>query len=152
MTGDLEESARKLLEVVPLIMQDVRSEMRGRRSLDLTVPQFRTLAFVDRNEGSSLWEVASHMGLTPPSMSRLVDGLIERGLMARKDHPADRRRVRLTVTAHGQAILEASTRGTLSYLAEKLEGLDPGKREVIDEAMETLRTAFATRTGTQGKT
>jgi len=152
MTGDLEESARKLLEVVPLIMQDVRSEMRSRRSLDLTVPQFRTLAFVNRNEGPSLWEVASHMGLTPPSMSRLVDGLIERGLMARKDHPADRRRVRLTVTAHGRAILEASTRGTLSYLAEKLEGLDAGKREVIDQAMETLRTAFATRTGPQGKT
>ena len=152
MTGDLEESARKLLEVVPLIMQDVRSEMRSRRSLDLTVPQFRTLAFVNRNEGPSLWEVASHMGLTPPSMSRLVDGLIERGLMARKDHPADRRRVRLTVTAHGRAILEASTLGTLSYLAEKLEGLDAGKREVIDQAMETLRTAFATRTGPQGKT
>ena len=38
------------------------------------------------------------MGLTPPSTSRLVDNLIARGLMARNDHPADRRRVQLTVT------------------------------------------------------
>ncbi|MGA2934186.1 MAG: MarR family transcriptional regulator [Methanomicrobiales archaeon] len=146
MTGDLEESARKLLEVVPIIMQDIRSEMRRRRSLDLTVPQFRALAFVNRNEGSSLWEVAFHMGLTPPSMSRLVDGLIERGLMAREDHPADRRRVRLTVTDHGLAILGASTQGTLSYLADKLSGVEADKREVIDKAMETLRTVFATGT------
>jgi DNA-binding MarR family transcriptional regulator len=141
---DMEESARKLLEVVPIIMQDIRSEMRSRRALDLTVPQFRVLAFVNRNEGSSLWEVANHMGLTPPSTSRLVDGLIERGLMARKDHPADRRRVKLTVTRHGLDILEASTQGALSYLADKLSSLDNDEREVVERAMETLRTVFAT--------
>jgi len=146
MTEELEESARKLLEVVPIIMQDIRSEMRGRRSLDLTVPQFRALAFVNRNEGSSLWEVAHHMGLTPPSTSRLVDNLIERGLMARNDHPGDRRRVRLTVTDHGLAILEASTQGTVSYLADKLSGVNADNREVIDKAVETLRTVFATST------
>ncbi|MGD0172047.1 MAG: MarR family transcriptional regulator [Halobacteriota archaeon] len=146
MTADLEESARKLLEVVPIIMQDIRSEMRRRRLLDLTVPQFRVLAFVNRNEGSSLWEVASHVGLTPPSTSRLVDGLIARGLMARNDHPADRRRVRLTVTGHGLAILEASTQGTVSYLANKLSGVDADDREAIDKAVEALRTVFATST------
>jgi DNA-binding MarR family transcriptional regulator len=144
MTVDLKESARNLLEVVPIIMQGIRSEMRNRRSLDLTVPQFRALAFVTRNEGSSLWQVANHLGLTPPSMSRLVDGLIARGLMARKDHPADRRRVRLTVTGRGQAILETSTQGTLSYLADKLGDLDADNRTAIDKAMEVLRTVFTT--------
>jgi DNA-binding MarR family transcriptional regulator len=146
MTIDPEESAGKLLEVVPIIMQDIRSEMRSRRSIDLTVPQFRALAFVNRNEGSSLWEVAHHMGLTPPSTSRLVDGLITRGLMARNDDPADRRRVQLTVTGPGLAALEASTRGTLSYLADKLSGVNADNREVIDKAVEALRTVFAAST------
>jgi DNA-binding MarR family transcriptional regulator len=132
--------------VVPIIMQDIRSEMRRRRSLDLTVPQFRALAFVNRNEGSSLWEVAHHMGLTPPSTSRLVDGLITRGLMARNDHPTDRRRVRLTVTGPGLAVLEASTQGTLSYLADKLSGVDADTREVVDKAVEALRMVFAAST------
>ncbi|MGA2912727.1 MAG: MarR family transcriptional regulator [Methanoregula sp.] len=143
MTVDREESARTLLEVVPIIMQGIRFEMRKRRLLDLTVPQFRVLAFVKRNEGSSLWEVANHVGLTPPSMSRLVDGLIARGLMARKEDPDDRRRVRLTVTGRGRAILETATQGTLSYLADKLGDLDADKREVIDNAMKALRTVFA---------
>jgi|APFre7841882654_1041346.scaffolds.fasta_scaffold19687_1 MarR family transcriptional regulator for hemolysin len=143
MTVDREESARTLLEVVPIIMQGIRLEMRNRRLLDLTVPQFRVLAFVNRNKGSSLWEVANHVGLTPPSMSRLVDGLIARGLMARKDDPDDRRRVQLTVTGRGQAILETVTQGTLSYLADKLGDLDADKREAIDNAMEALRTVFA---------
>jgi MarR family transcriptional regulator for hemolysin len=146
MAVDPEESARKLLEVVPIIMQDIRSEMRRRRSLDLTVPQFRVLAFVNRNEGSSLWEVASHVGLTAPSTSRLVDGLIARGLMVRNDHPVDRRRVQLTVTDHGLAILEASTQGTVSYLADKLSGVNADNREAIDKAVETLRTVFSAST------
>jgi MarR family transcriptional regulator for hemolysin len=143
MTTDRKKSARTLLEVVPLIMQGIRSEMRNRRLLDLTVPQFRTLAFVNRNEGSSLLEVANHVGLTPPSMSKLVDGLIARGLMARKDDPDDRRRVRLTVTNRGLAILETVTQGTLSYLADKLGDLDADERAAIDIAMEALRTVFA---------
>ena len=143
MTVDRETSARNLLDVVPLIMQGIRSEMRNRRSFDLTVPQFRVLAFVNRNEGSSLWEVSNHMGLTPPTMSRLVDGLLARGLMARKDDPDDRRRVRLTVTGRGQGILETTTQGTLSYLADKLGDLDADKRAAIDTAMEALRTVFA---------
>jgi DNA-binding MarR family transcriptional regulator len=146
MTVDTEESARKLLEVVPIIMQDIRSEMRRRRSLDLTVPQFRVLAFVNRNEGCSLWEVASHVGLTPPSTSRLVDNLIERSLMTRADHPDDRRRVRLAVTAYGGTILQTSTNETVSYLARKLSGVDAKGREVIDEAVEALRTIFASGT------
>ena len=145
MAIDLEESARELLEVVPIIMQDIRSEMRCRRSLDLTVPQFRVLAFVNRNQGSSLREVASHVGLTPPSTSKLVDNLIVRGLMERNDHPADRRRVRLTVTDHGMAILEASTHGTLAYLTDKLSEVDVDDREIIDKALEALRTIFGTR-------
>ncbi len=96
-----DEAARELLEVVPVIVKDIRSEMRSRRSPDLTVPQFRTLAFVDRNKGTSLSAVANHMGLTLPSTSKLVDGLLARGMLTREDNPADRRRVKLGVTNHG---------------------------------------------------
>lgn len=146
MAVNLEESARQLLEVVPLVMQDIRSEMRRRGSLDLSVPQFRALAFVDRNEGASLWEVARHMGLTPPSTSRLVDNLIERDLMTRTDHPDDRRRVRLAVTRRGHTILRKSTDEAVSYLARKLSAVDADRREIIEKAVEALRIIFASAT------
>lgn len=137
-----EESASKLLEVVPMVMKEIRSQMRNEGSSDLTVPQFRTLAFVNRNQGSPLCKVAEHMGLTSSSASTLVDGLIKRGMMTREDQPDNRRRVRLVVTSRGRAILDASTRGTMAYLAKKLGGLSAGNREVIAKAMETLRSVF----------
>jgi MarR family transcriptional regulator for hemolysin len=140
--GNPEEVARELLEVVPLVMREIRSEMRGRRSPDLTVPQFRTLAFVDKNKGSSLSAVANHMGLTLPSTSRLVDILISRKLLTREDNPADRRRIKLVVTDRGLTILEASRRGTLAYLADKLSNVGAGDRKVIVDAMASLRVVF----------
>ncbi len=153
MTITPEDAAREILEVVPLVTREIRSEMRSQTSADLTVPQFRALNFTDRNPGSSLLEVANHMGLTPPSTSRLVDGLIARGMVTREEHPADRRRVRLTVTNRGQRILEASRRGTLHYLAEKLSGVSDDDRENIAKAMKTLQPIFtkAAQTGTEAK-
>jgi MarR family transcriptional regulator for hemolysin len=149
MTVATDEAARELLEVVPVIVKDIRSQMRNRRSPDLTVPQFRTLAFVDRNKGASLSAVANHMGLTLPSTSRLVDGLIARGMITREDNPADRRRVKLDVTNHGLTILETSRRGTLTYLADKIASLSAEDREVIAKAMKAMRSVFISGTQTQ---
>jgi len=141
-----DESANELLDVVPIVMRDIRSEMRSRRSHDLTVPQFRTLAFVNRNTGSSLLEVANFMGLTPPSASRLVDVLISRGFMTREEQATDRRRVKLTVTRRGLAVLKTCREGTLAHLSDKLSCLAPEDREGIVRAMQTLRSVFATDT------
>jgi MarR family transcriptional regulator for hemolysin len=149
MVVDSDEAARELLDVVPVIMKDIRSEMRNRRSPDLTVPQFRTLAFVDRNKGASLSTVANHMGLTLPSTSRLVDGLIARGMLTREDNPVDRRLVKLGVTNHGLTILKTSRRGTLAYLADKISSLSVEDREVIVKAMKAMRSVFISGTQTQ---
>ena len=45
MSSTVEEAARELLEVVPITMREIRSEMRSRRLPDLTV-QFRPLTFI----------------------------------------------------------------------------------------------------------
>ena len=142
MTLSPKEAAHQLLEVIPVVMREIRSEMRSRRSPDLTVPQFRTLSFVNRNVGSSLLQVAYHLGLTPPSSSKLVDGLISRNMMKREDHPNDRRRVKLTVTHLGEQILEASRQDALTYLSAKLSTINADDRETIVKAMNVLQPIF----------
>ena len=137
-----QEAAHQLLEVIPVVMREIRSEMRSRRSPDLTIPQFRTLSFVNRNVGSSLLEVANHLGLTPPSTSRLVDGLIYRKMMTREDHPNDRRRVKLTVTQVGEQILQASRQDALTYLSAKLNNINADDRGAIVKAMNILQPIF----------
>jgi DNA-binding MarR family transcriptional regulator len=71
-----------------------------------------------------------------------VDGLIARGMITREDHPADRRRLKLTVTRCGQEILETSRRGTLACLAERLCSINASDRETIVKAMKALQPIF----------
>ena len=96
--------AREILDVTPNIIQAIRVQMRAQHHHDLSVPQFRTLAFLSRHPGSSLSAVAEHIGLTLPTMSVLIEGLVQRGLVDRVADVRDRRRVLLTLTPEGKLL------------------------------------------------
>ena len=92
------DCAREVLDVVPLAMRMIRNQLRKHGAREMSVPHFRTLIFLNRHGGASLSEVADHLGLTLPSMSELIDGLVNCGLATRKTDPDDRRRMILTLT------------------------------------------------------
>ena len=138
-----DECAHEVFEVVPLAMRAIRAEMRSRRALGLSVPQFRTLAFLNRNEGASLSDLAEYIGLTLPSMSKMVDGLVVRQLVTRRDSSVDRRYVTLALTPLGKSTWEAARQGTQARLAEMLATLPPEERNTVVLAMQALRRVFA---------
>ncbi len=139
-----DESAREVLEVVPLIMRTIRAQMRNCRVPDLSVPQFRALTFLHGRQGASLSDVAEHVGLSLPSMSKMIDGLVARRLVSRQTHPEDRRRVTLTLTAHGQTVLQVAYEATRACLAERLAALSASERTTVARAMGSLRLVFTT--------
>ena len=134
--------AQEVLEVVPVVMRTIRAELRRHRTADLSVPQFRTLAFIDRQADASLSDVAEHIGLTLPSMSKIVDGLVTRKLVTRQTHATDRRRMTLTLTTRGQTALQSSRAATRACLAKDLAALSDRQRDTITQALEILRPVF----------
>jgi DNA-binding MarR family transcriptional regulator len=134
--------AREILDVVPVVMRKIRIEMRTQRSADIAVPQFRALLFINRNPGSSLQSVAHHLGLTPPTVSKMVDGLVLDGLVRREPSPKDRRQVTLTLTLQGEEVLEKAHTGTQARLAEVLSHLTPQEGETVFQAMKLLHPLF----------
>jgi DNA-binding MarR family transcriptional regulator len=137
------ECAREVLDVVPLVMRAIRAELRRHRSADLTLAQFRALAFVNRQGRASLSEVAEALGLSLPSMSKMVDGLVGRGFMTRIEDPADRRRVVLALTEAGNANLQAALDATETCLAQSLVRLPEDRRRSVVQAMAALREVFS---------
>lgn len=139
-----DECAREVLNVVPSVMRFIRTEMRGHRALELSVPQFRSLVFIDRAAGASLGGVAEHLGLTPPSTCKLIDGLSARGMVTRRESPGDRRRVTLEITAEGARALAGARSETQKSLALLLGSLGVEELSTVALAMSALRRAFAT--------
>ena len=142
MKASTDECAQAILEIAPAIMRTIRTEMRSHRTADLSVPQFRALAFIDNHQGPSLSDVAGHIGLTLPSMSKIVDGLVMRKLITREIAASDRRRMTLALTSRGQILLKAAHEATKDCLAEMLQPLSPADRALVINTMETLRPIF----------
>lgn len=140
-TPSVDECAALLMEVVPLIMRTIRLEMRQRRA-DLSVPQWRALAYIHRHEGTSLSRVAAYLGLGAPTASKLVDFLVAGGLVHRQDDPEDRRRVTLFVTEQGRAVLQTAQEITRSRLTERLATLSPEERDGLAGALRLLEAVF----------
>jgi len=145
MSTGPDECARQVLETVPLVMRAIRAEMRSHRVPDLSVPQFRVLIFLNRHEGASLSDVAGHVGLMLPSMSRMIDGLVARNLVTRQTDADDRRRVVLTLTSLGRAAMQSAYASTQSQLAKRLAALPAPNRTTIVKAMQALGSIFGSR-------
>ncbi len=134
--------ASHVLDTVPPVMQFIRTEMRGHRTLNISVPQFRVLNILERRPGGSLSDVAERVGLSLPAMSRLIDGLVERRLLTREDSPADRRRISLRITDSGRDLVRTAREGALDQLADLLGSLSAKDRAQVVAAMEILRPMF----------
>lgn len=142
MTKLLDTCAHELMDTAPQIIQTIRVEMRRGRGSDISIPQFRTLAFIERNPDSSLSKLAEHLGLTLPSVSKLVDGLVNQQLMIRKSSTMDRRRLTLELSNTGASIVNSARAGTQANLTKKLGSLTTAELETIHQAMQLLRPIF----------
>jgi len=136
------QCAHEVLDGVPTVFRVIRAELRKHGAKEISVPQYRTLAFVYKNDGASLSEVCDHIGLTLPSMSILVDGLVARGLVNRRTDPNDRRRMTLTLTEPGRTRLQSARAATIAYLEEKLRQLPASDRATVTLAMRILTELF----------
>lgn len=135
--------ARAILDTVPTIMQAIRVEMRLERMHELSVPQFRTLAYIGRHPGCSLSDVADFIGLTLPSMSVLINGLVGEGLVLRESSLIDRRRVMLNLTETGAAVHMRALNGTMAWLQGRLASLSSEECQTVMQVMELLQPLFA---------
>ncbi len=113
--------AWELLDAVPPLMWHIRRSMRSFRR-GLSMPQFRAMVLLANRPDASLSAVADHLALSLPTTSRMVSGLVGKGLLTRQGSTTDRRQVSIGVTAQGRAVLDAAWSGTGRELAEPPAG------------------------------
>lgn len=137
-----ERLAHELIEVVPMVMQELRAEVRRQREPELSVLQIRVLAFLNRHPGSPLSAVAEYVGLTLPSMSSQVTGLVGRNMIDRSVSAEDRRFVTLTLTDQGRCVMEAALRGAEASITPRLDTLSSDERAALLAGLDILRRRF----------
>lgn len=107
---------------------------------ELTLVQVRVMRRLAK-QPQSLGQLGAELALAPPSMTRLVDRLEERGLIGRQRDVDDRRKVVATLTDEGRRLLSAIPflEGTAIRLA--VDRMKPADRDRIAEAMREFNAA-----------
>ena len=139
------------METVPLVMRTIRSEMRRSVRGELSVPQFRTLIFVNRHFGASLSDLADHIGLKLPTVSKMVDGLVERNLIIRRQDADDRRKITLALSVRGKTSLQAAYKITRTQLAKSLTTLSDEQEKEVIRGLGILQGIFVSSRDKTGK-
>jgi DNA-binding MarR family transcriptional regulator len=105
---------------------------------DLSDTQLAALAALERHSAMTPGELADHEKVQPPSMTRVITVLEERGLVMRAPHASDRRQVVLTVTDYGREVVQQSRRLREAWLARRLRELTPQERAALRAAAPVL--------------
>ncbi len=136
---DARPAAAAFLEAIPRLMCELRNELSASNS-GLTVAQFRCLKMVHRSTDVSLGDLADANGVSPPAMSKLVDGLVEAGLLERRPSTDDRRRLELSVTAAGKRKLDVVGDRLKTSLAARLSTLTASDLAALERGLATLNS------------
>src|SRR5947209_17133985 len=105
---------------------------------ELTQNQISVLASLELAGAMTPRELAEAERVQPPTMTKVLARLEERGLVQRAPHPTDGRQVLLSATDAGRAVLLEQRRVKAEWLTRRLAGLPAEDRETLARAAEIL--------------
>jgi DNA-binding MarR family transcriptional regulator len=107
----------------------------------LSAPRLSALSVLVFGGPRSLAELAAAEQVRPPTMSRLVEGLVRDGLVLREPVPGNRRMVRISTTDAGRQLLEAGRARRVRALVERLQALAESERRALARGVEIIERA-----------
>lgn len=110
----------------------------------LTGPQASAMAVIAYSDGVTPSALAGLEQVRRPTITRLVNELVQRGLVRRGPHPTDKRGLVLTATDEGLAIWEAGQLRKVAPLTDRIDELGPQERRQLEDAMPLLRLIMGT--------
>ena len=110
-------------ELMGICISKLRSQQDDALDACPTLPQLNTMMVVRDNEEISVRDLASALQVSAPSVSTMVDRLVEMGMLQREQDRQDRRQVRIRLSEQGASQikeLEEAIFNGIAYLLEKL--------------------------------
>ena len=109
--------------------------LRGQRAdTSVTLTQLAALSTLKGHGALTPGELAAHEKVQPPSMTRVLSVLEDRGLVSRRPHPIDGRQALVELTDSGQDLLHGEVEAREAWLARRLAEMDDADRAVLRAA------------------
>ena len=109
-----------------------------------SLSEARVLYELAHREDAAARDIGIELGLDAGYLSRIVQKFDDDGLITRKPLPADRRQMRLGLTAKGRQAFAGLNRSSHDEVAQMLAALSPGDRTRVTAAMATIERLLGT--------
>ncbi|MEJ2761564.1 MAG: MarR family transcriptional regulator [Gammaproteobacteria bacterium] len=109
------------------------------RRVELTQAQWRTLAYLSRNEGINQAGLAELLEVRPITLARLIDRLEQAGWVERRTDPGDRRACRLFLTEQAGPLIKQMQRLGAKTTDQALAGFSAAARERLIENLNEIK-------------
>jgi DNA-binding MarR family transcriptional regulator len=117
----------------------VNRRLRQTRPLgDMTVAQISAMQSLQAAGALTPRELAEAERVQPPTMTRIIARLEERGLIQRTPHPTDGRQAILAPSPAGRQMLAEYQRARDEWLAQRVARLSAEERDTLHRAAEIL--------------
>jgi DNA-binding MarR family transcriptional regulator len=130
--SEIVNNLRKLFKAI----HEYSKAMHGRTGF--SGPQIWALRILAANPELSLGELAERMFAHPSTVSGIVDRLRERGAVQRVVDRADRRGVRLSLTAAGRRVVRTGPPPVQQGISRALERMPPGRLRSLRRSLEAI--------------
>jgi DNA-binding MarR family transcriptional regulator len=111
-------------------------------SVNLTMPQLKSLICVAENNGATSGQIARRLGVGLSTVTGIVDRLAEQDLVTRREDPDDRRITRVLPTPRAQVLVDELLRYRNEMITDLLSRLDSEQLRTVETAFDYLRDAI----------
>jgi DNA-binding MarR family transcriptional regulator len=116
---------------------------RSLRTEQLSLAEMGAIQMLGRGRSLRVNEIADGLLQPLPAASRIISGLVDRGLVERREDPDDRRAKMLTLTAKGRTMLDALGRQLVDEVGAALAGMDGTVSATMKPIYQMLRAQEA---------
>jgi DNA-binding MarR family transcriptional regulator len=124
-----------------LLARCQEKENRLAEAHNLLEAEFKCFRILGSEENLNNNELAKRMRLSPGRITRIIDGLVEKGYMQRKIDQADRRYMILSLSNKGKNLTRKLTTAYIQIHKEILQDIDISQHKSLLTAMEQLYSA-----------
>ena len=139
----LQQTVDSVLETLPPVWDRIRSNFRAAATgkFGITLEQFHVLRHIRRGY-QSVGELAEKRQISRSAISQVVEVLVEKGLVTRRQESDDRRCVRLELTPDASKVLDANFQENRAWMTGRMASLTPDQLSRVRGVMGILRKTF----------
>ncbi|MDF2442631.1 MAG: hypothetical protein JWR01_834 [Subtercola sp.] len=123
----------------PALLRVSRRLRAEKADNELSDSQSAILGYLWKNGSSTPGALAAFERVTPPSMNRTINAVVDAGYALRTPSADDGRKVMVSLTDTGAALVAETRRRRNAWLNQRLAELSPDERSTLGRAATVLR-------------